>query len=68
MTLEFFTYLLAFGYILYKANIITREQLIQIVEISNNNSEKTIENIIEDMWNVIDSPPKKEKKNVNKKK
>ena len=59
MTLEFFTYLLSLGYMLYKSKIINKKQLIDLIKTADENSDKSIEDLIEEMWLVVGEPNKK---------
>jgi len=64
MTLEFFTYLLALSYMLHKADIIDKKQMLKVIEVANQNSSKSIEEFITEMWDVV---AENEKKPENKK-
>ncbi len=49
MTVEFYTYVLLLASMLYKTEIITKDQLKKLVEMAREDSDKTLETLIEEL-------------------
>ena len=52
MSVEFFTYILALALMLYRAEIINVDQLKKLVEVCKDNSDKSIEDLVDELESI----------------
>jgi len=52
MNPDFYTYLLIVALMLHKADIITKEQLKKLVDVSADNAEKTLQELIDELQEI----------------
>lgn len=55
MSPDFYTYILILALMLHKADIITKKQLKKLVDVSRDNAEKGLEELIDELWEVASS-------------